>query len=141
MASSRRYVFDTNTLVSAALFKGGTPDRALRRALRSGTVLLSQPMFEEIDEVLAREKFDAYLSLDDRAAFIEALVKRSRFAEPTERLQACRDPDDDKFLELAVSEGAACIVSGDGDLLTLHPFQGIPILRPAVFLEWVERDE
>ena len=81
MRSSRCYVFDTNTLVSAALFEGGKPGRAFRYALKSGTVLLSQPTFEEIEEVLAREKFDDYLTLEERAAFIEALVERSRFAQ------------------------------------------------------------
>ena len=141
MTSSRRYVFDTNTLISAALFEGGNPGTAFRHALKSGTVLLSQATFEEIDEVLAREKFDDYLTLEERAAFIEALVERSRFADPTEDVQACRDPDDDKFLELAVSESAACIVSGDKDLLVLSPFRGIPIMRSAAFLEWIEQNE
>ena len=46
----------------------------------------------------------------------------------------CRDPDDDKFLELAVSGNADYLVSGDDDLLALHPFREIPILRPAEFL-------
>ena len=96
MRSSQRYVFDTNTLVSAALFENGKPGRAFRHAVQSGTVLLSQPTFEEIDEVLAREKFDDYLSLEDRAAFIEALVERGRFADPSKKVQACRDSDDEK---------------------------------------------
>jgi len=109
--------------------------------LKSGTVLLSQPTCEEIDEVLAREKFDKYLSIEERAVFIESLVERSRFANPSEKVHACRDPDDDKFLELAVSENATCIVSGDADLLALDPFRGIPIMRPADFLEWIEQNE
>ena len=100
-----------------------------RHALKSGMILLSQPTFEEIDEVLAREKFDDYLTLEERAAFIEALVERSRFANPTEEVQACRDPDDDKFLELAVSESAECIVSGDADLLVLRGYLKISCWR------------
>jgi predicted nucleic acid-binding protein len=47
---------------------------------------------------------------------------------------ACRDPTDDKFLELAVSGNADLILSGDKDLLTLHPFRGIPIVTPAAFV-------
>jgi len=136
MTSSPRFVFDTNTLVSAALFEGGVPDRALRRALAEGTVLLSQPTFEEIDDVLAREKFEKYLTLDERATFVEALVDRCEFAAPSVSVTACRDPRDDKFLSLAVSENAACIVSGDNDLLVLTPFQGIPIMQPVDFLKW-----
>jgi predicted nucleic acid-binding protein len=52
----------------------------------------------------------------------------------TERIVACRDPTDDKFLELAVSGNADLILSGDKDLLTLHPFRGIPIVTPAAFV-------
>jgi putative PIN family toxin of toxin-antitoxin system len=52
----------------------------------------------------------------------------------TERIAACRDPKDDKFLELAVNGKAEVIVSGDGDLLDLNPFRGIPIVTPATFL-------
>lgn len=140
MMSDRRYVFDTNTLVSAALFRGGTPNEAFRHALKTGVVLLSKATFEEIDEVIARQKFDDYLTPEERGAFIEALVDQSRFANPTEEIQACRDPDDDKFLELAVSENATCIVSGDSDLLELDPFQGIPILEPVDFLGRVRKN-
>ena len=46
----------------------------------------------------------------------------------TERIAACRDPTDDKFLELAVSGRADLIVTGDADLLTLNPFRSIPII-------------
>jgi putative PIN family toxin of toxin-antitoxin system len=127
-------------LVSAALFKNGKPGRAFRWALKNGAVLISQPIFEEIDEVLAREKFDVYLSVEERAEFIEALVDRTRFVNPDEKVQACRDPDDDKFLALAVSRQATCIVSGDKDLLVLNPFRGIPIMTAASFLEWIQQD-
>jgi putative PIN family toxin of toxin-antitoxin system len=136
MRSDRRYVFDMSTLVSAALFGGGTLGEAFRHALNTGVVLLSEATFEEIDEVITRQKFDDYLTPEECGAFIEALVDRSRFAHPTEEIRACRDPDDDKFLELAVGEDAACIVSGDSDLLELDPFRGIPILEPGDFLEW-----
>lgn len=52
----------------------------------------------------------------------------------TERIAVCRDPTDDKFLELAINGAADVIVSGDADLLVLHPFRGIPILSPAGFI-------
>ncbi len=56
----------------------------------------------------------------------------------TERIAECRDPTDDKFLELAVN-GDADIISGDGDLLALHPFRNIPIVQPSVFVQAVAR--
>jgi uncharacterized protein len=58
-------------------------------------------------------------------------------AEPVEiheRISVCRDTQDDKFLELAVNGKADVIISGDADLLSLHPFRGIPIETPAAFL-------
>ena len=51
--------------------------------------------------------------------------------------QACRDPDDDKLLEIAVIGHVDCLVTGDQDLLVFDPFQGIPILTPAGFLTTV----
>jgi uncharacterized protein len=51
-----------------------------------------------------------------------------------QHIQACRDPNDDKFLEAALAGKADCIVSGDTDLLVITPFEEIPILRPAEFL-------
>jgi uncharacterized protein len=49
-------------------------------------------------------------------------------------VKVCRDPDDDKLLEIAVVGRANCLVTGDQDLLVLDRFQGIPILTPAGFL-------
>jgi uncharacterized protein len=47
---------------------------------------------------------------------------------------ASRDPKDDKFLELAVSANASCVITGDKDLLILHPFRGIPIVNAVDFI-------
>jgi hypothetical protein len=52
----------------------------------------------------------------------------------TEKLTECRDPKDNKFLELAVSGKATCIVSGDSDLLVLNPFRGVAIMTPPEFV-------
>jgi predicted nucleic acid-binding protein len=49
----------------------------------------------------------------------------------------CRDPHDDKFLEVAVNGHADLIVSGDGDLLALNPFRNISIVTPAMFVQGV----
>lgn len=130
-----RYVFDTNTLISAALFEGSTPDRAFRWALRHGQVLASTDTLDELAEVLGRDKFDRYLSAAEREDFLGALVERVDVVEPVTKIRACRDPDDDKFLELAVAGQAEAIVSGDGDLLALHSFRNISIVTPSSLLD------
>jgi uncharacterized protein len=53
---------------------------------------------------------------------------------PAERVTDCRDPKDDKYLELALAAGAETIVSSDDDLLTLHPWRDVRILSPAGYL-------
>lgn len=89
----------------------------------------------ELAEVLNRVKFDRYLTLAEREDFFEAFVARTRLVEPTQTFRACRDPRDDKFLELAVAGGPAVILTGDDDLLALHPFRGVPIWTPRRLLE------
>ena len=56
------------------------------------------------------------------------------FFSPDESITACRDSKDNKFLELAVAANASCIITGDKDLLVLHPFKNIPILSSSEFL-------
>ena len=77
------------------------------------------------------------MPLADRLEVLELLLKNAAVVDITEPVAACRDPDDDKFLELAVNGSATCVVTGDADLLALHPFRGIPILTPADFLALV----
>jgi putative PIN family toxin of toxin-antitoxin system len=137
MNGSTRYVFDTNVLISALLFEHSRPGRAFRHALQSGQILVSLPMLEELNDVLSRSKFDRYVSAEEREEFLEALIERAAFVEPDEQIAVCRDPKDDKFLELAVSGSARCIISGDDDLLALHPFRGIAIVTVDDFLRQV----
>lgn len=134
MSSSARYVLDTNTLVSAVLFEHSVPGQAFRRALKCGEVLVSPSTLEELAEVLQREKFDRYVTAAEREEFLEAFVERATFIEPTEEIRLCRDAKDDKFLEVAVSGGAAYLISGDKDLRALNPFRSIAIVTAAEFL-------
>ncbi len=66
MKRSRRYVFDTNVLISALLFERSKPGRAFYAALDRGEILLSLPVVKELNEVLSREKFDRYLLREER---------------------------------------------------------------------------
>jgi putative PIN family toxin of toxin-antitoxin system len=125
-----RFVFDTNVLVSALLFEHSKPAQILFFALEQGEILLSTDVVNEIHEVIYRKKFDRYLSNEQRDEFLTALVQTGILVEITEDINVCRDPKDDMILELAICGRADMIVSGDDDLLVLHPFQGISILSP-----------
>ena len=141
MSRENRYVFDANVIVSALLFNDSVPGQAFFRALDRGVLLLSPQLVEELRDVLGRDKFDAYLAREDRERLLAGLIQDAELIVPSVRLQACRDPDDDMVLELAVSSGALVIVTGDKDLLVLHPFRGIQILKPAQFLTLLDSPE
>jgi putative PIN family toxin of toxin-antitoxin system len=135
MSSDTRYVFDTNVIISAVLFNTSVPGRAFARSLDDGTILTSLSVFEELNDVLGREKFDCYVTLEERERFLESLIRESELVEITESVQACRDPKDDRILELAVNGSASFIVTGDNDLLVLDPFRSIQIVTPAKLLK------
>ncbi|MFZ5879881.1 MAG: putative toxin-antitoxin system toxin component, PIN family [Chloroflexota bacterium] len=129
-----RVVFDTNVLVSALLFERSTPARAFFFAIEHGDVLISVDLINEIQRVLYRSKFDRYLTDTQREDFMLAFVERGTLVEITQTIHACRDPKDNLILELAVDGAADVIVTGDSDLLTLNPFEGIAILTPQTFV-------
>ena len=96
---------------------------------------MSEDTLTELVDVLARPKFDRYVSLADRQQFIRLLGGIVPVIPITQRITACRDPKDDKFLDVALNGDARMILTGDNDLLELlHPFHGIEILKPADFL-------
>lgn len=129
-----RCVFDTNVLVSALLIPGSIPQRALQRAFRSGDILLSLALLAELSEVLTRKQFRRYVDEEDVRRFVVALTREAQLVDVDVQIKVCRDADDDKILELAVSGLASHIVTGDLDLLVLDPFRGIRIISPQMFL-------
>jgi putative PIN family toxin of toxin-antitoxin system len=135
MNSKERYVFDTNTVISAFLFNQSNPGLALQQVLKEGELLLSMEVAEELADVLRRKKFDRYATRKIRDEFLRALIQESVFVDITEKIQVCRDAKDNKFLELAVSGGASYLITGDHDLLILHPFREISIVSPRKFIE------
>lgn len=134
MKDELRFVFDTNVLVSAALFKASVPRQALDLARKIGKVIMSWPTMAELQEVLGRKRFDRYLTEEERMLFLEVLALEVLPVEIIESVTDCRDQKDNKFLEVAVNGDSDCIVSGDGDLLVLNPFRGIPVVMPQEFL-------
>jgi len=129
------FVFDTNAFVSAALLSGSVNDKALDKAFKIGKVVVSTDSFTELTEVLFRKKFDKYLTDERRLQVIQKLAKDTLKIDVSVSISACRDPKENKFLELAVTANASCIVSGDQDLLILNPFDSIPIVSAGDFLK------
>lgn len=137
MTSSLRIVLDCNVLVSRLLLPVPVPGRAVRKAVDTGQVLVSEAFLDELAKVLARAKFDPYATIAGRQEFIRLLGRVAERVFVTYSVHACRDPKDNMILELAVNGQADAIVTGDRDLLELGSYQSIPIVTPACFLERV----
>ena len=130
-----RVVIDTNAWLSRLLIADSVTAEAIDRVLIECEILVSDQTVKELADVLSREKFDRYVSLEDRQQFIRRLLQVATIVPVLSVITECRDPKDDKFLALALDSEGDCIVSGDRDLLALNPWRGIEIVSPASFLK------
>jgi putative PIN family toxin of toxin-antitoxin system len=131
-----RLVFDCNVLIRALLNEYSFSGLALKKAESdNATLLRSIPVLAETIEVITRPKFDQYIPNEQRRLFLEEYELRTVQIKITTTIKICRDPDDDKYLELALSGQADCIITNDPDLLVLNPFQNILILSPKDFID------
>ncbi len=130
-----RCVVDTNVLVSAMVFPPSVPRQAVDKALSDDVLLFSEFTMDELKEVLFRSKFDRYVSREERAIFLAQIGIAAQFVSIVQIVRECRDPKDDKFLELALNGSADVIITGDAHLLGMHPWREIEILTPADYLK------
>lgn len=133
-------VLDTNVLVSGLLTSGLC--RKIITALKKETfsLVLSEALLEEIIFVIHRPKFRLLVIPEEKEELITFIKSRALLVEPKEKVGVCRDPQDNKILECAVSSPIRpkYIVTGDQDLLTLKYFRHIPIIKPRDFLISIE---
>jgi putative PIN family toxin of toxin-antitoxin system len=129
-----RVVLDTNVFLSGLFSSTSTPARAVERAVREDRILASTETLRELAEQLLSPRFDRYVSRERRMALLDRLAPNLELVEIIQQVRASRDPKDDPFLEVAVNGSADLVVTGDRDLLALHPFRGIDIVQPAVYL-------
>ncbi|MYC30459.1 MAG: putative toxin-antitoxin system toxin component, PIN family [Chloroflexi bacterium] len=135
MRNNLRVVLDTNVLVSAALFPSSLPGHVLDHVINHGCLLISANTASELRAVLFRPRLGRYLQAEEATEFLASVLRYAEPVEITDSIAVCRDPNDDKFLELALSGQASHIVSGDQDMLELQPFRGVLVLSPRAFLE------
>ncbi|MEQ8474205.1 MAG: putative toxin-antitoxin system toxin component, PIN family [Marinoscillum sp.] len=117
-----RLIFDCNVLISAALSSDPTSARALDLAIEKSVLLSSLSTEQELEITLKKPKLSKYLRTKDRITFLKQFRTHSIQTPITIKITACRDPKDDMYLELAISGKADAIITGDKDLLDLHPF-------------------
>lgn len=131
-----RAVFDTNTIISA-WFWDGIPLEIYLAAENQFGLLTCKNLFEELQEVVHRKKFQPALdrigkTADDLLAVYQLTCDWVVAAEVSS--EDLRDPKDLKFLACAVGGKADYLVSGDKDLLVLQEFESIKIVTATNFL-------
>ena len=131
-----RIVIDTNILVSHFLTRNpaSAATRAVLRAIANRSLILTEATLAELINVIHREKFDRYTNAALRKEFIQPIRGEPTIIHVTSPIAACRDSDDDKFLEAAVHGNAKIIVTGDEDLLVMNGSMGLSIITAAEFL-------
>ncbi len=108
-----RVVLDTNILISALLSPAGAPTQVFLRAIGDSDIQLcvSGTIYSEYEEVMRRPRLGR--SESEVANALRAVRDHSYWVRPTVRVRACKDADDDIFLECAVAASAHYLVTGN----------------------------
>lgn len=139
--TSPNVVLDASVIVSASLKPDSTPARALFLAFAYDSICLSDAVAREMDDALARPRIAQRVGEEHRLRVRQVVFTDARVFAPRISVRDCRDPKDDKYLELALEAGAWAIVSGDRDLLELDPWRGVRIVAPADYVRLVSERE
>jgi putative PIN family toxin of toxin-antitoxin system len=126
-------VLDSNIYISAALSVEGHSHSILKLAEKGlFEVSIADSITDEVERILKQKLRWPPGKIDLWMRYIRSFAHR---VQPQQHVHDCSDPDDDAILECALEAHAQIIVTGDNHLLKLHPYRGIKILTPRVFLE------
>lgn len=133
-----KVLLDTNVLIAALIARGVCAD-LLEHCVLNHTLVTSEALLGELREkLLSKFKF----SERDTNEAVGLIRSQMTIVDPTPlESPVCRDPDDDIVLATAILGSAACVVTGDKDLLILKSIEAIPIVSPREFSEFETREE
>jgi len=130
-----KVVLDTNVLISWVFGKGSAINLMVEEVLTGHQLFACDEILDEVSEKLASPRLQKYIDSERARQLVARYTSKATRLEVINHLQVCRDPDDDIVLALAVTAEADCIITGDNDLLILHPYQNIQIVTPATFTD------
>jgi len=143
VVAGRRIVFDTATLLSAALRLSSPAVRAFSLALSTGVVCSSEPALDQLASVLNRRSLDRYMSRRARTAFVDLLRRHAwlcaspPFAKPPAKplgksSRHARQTKD--LIAFAAAAEADALVTSAPFPRTRSSRRSLPILTPEEFL-------
>ena len=134
-----RIVVDTNVLISGVFF-GGFPRKILRASVEGRVrACASMEILNEYQEIIREMVRRKQGNID--VSILNPLIRSMEVIEPASKIEICRDPDDDKFINCAKDAQAIYIVSGDKDLLVIQQFENISIVTAKEFCERYLKDD
>jgi uncharacterized protein len=132
-----RVVIDTNVWLSALLW-GGQPNIIIRLIeMKQIQAISSAEILTELTDILQKAKLQKRLNqLKLNADEVTVVAKRLMTLVVIDAvlIPELRDPKDQMVIATAIAGDAQIIISGDRDLLVLHPFSNIAIFSPQEFL-------
>jgi len=111
------------------------PNLAFKKAKLELVILSSVETIKELSLTLIKKKFNKYVDIETRLEFLFEFKEISKIIQIAHTVELCRDPKDNMYLELALSGKADLIITGDTNLLILHPFCNIPNITPELFID------
>lgn len=130
----QKIILDTNVVVSSLISKN-YPYFIVKRCIEKKLqICLSDSVFREYKEVLARPKFVKFPDFRDNANFL--LLKLSAIAvfyNPTKKLRIIRDVPDNRILELAQASTADFLITGNTNDFTMPNFEETRITTPSEY--------
>ncbi len=133
-----KVVVDTNVLLSATFSPQGTPAKLLDWILMEGRLVFTEVTFSELETRLWKPKFDRYLTIEQRQRLLREFNASACWVEVPSIIKEktfSRDQDDDAFIHAAMAAEISRIISGDDDLLSLHPINTLHIVSPRAALD------
>ena len=134
-----KVVVDTNVLISGLLGSGSSSAILDIWRNKRFVLVISSDLLNELIVSLVKPKISKRFSKIVSQSLLELIEERAVFIDPKIKLEVCRDSKDNKVLECAVEGNADIIVTGDNDLLSLHPFRGVDILPPSELLKRLKK--
>ena len=128
----QKLILDTNIIVSA-LISNSFPTQILYELVLTKAVetCLSDEIFAEYIEVLAREKFDKFVNFKSKAEVVlNKLRETGRYYTPDRRIEILSDLSDNKFLEVAAASSADYLITGNKLDFTITEFEYTRIVSP-----------
>jgi len=130
-------VIDTNILLSSLINLSGAPEKIRQRWLDGQfTLVTSQPVLFEYTSVLLHAP---NIQAADIQVLLEEIQTLALVVSISGSLRVCKDPDDDVFLETAVTACADFLVTKNLKHFPKKLYQGVNIVKVSAFLRELEK--